>query len=247
MNSPDAAAELAALLYAAVHDGNPGDVDFYRAACRDAGRVLELGCGAGRVAAAIAADGVAVTGLDNDEGALALARARGLDCVAGTMAEFSLDTRFDRIIIPYNGLFCLPDEAALLSCLRCIAAHLRSDGLCVFDGYAVDIAPDAATSAPLPTAPEHVAAVTVAGAAWDVYEESVLLPATQQVDARYRHVRRHDLHEVTLRILQRYLYAEELPDLLARAGLVIVAVHGGFAGEPFTDTSERFVVRAVPV
>ena len=43
-----------ARLYVAVHEGNPGDVAFYRRCCADAGSVLELGCGDARVLAELA-------------------------------------------------------------------------------------------------------------------------------------------------------------------------------------------------
>jgi hypothetical protein len=51
-----------AQLYAAVHDGNPGDVAFYRERCADARAVLELGCGDARVLAELAAPGRALVG-----------------------------------------------------------------------------------------------------------------------------------------------------------------------------------------
>jgi SAM-dependent methyltransferase len=60
----DPAARRLARLYALVHRGNAGDVDFYVRACAGAARVLELGCGTGRVLRAVAEVAGHVTGLD---------------------------------------------------------------------------------------------------------------------------------------------------------------------------------------
>jgi tRNA G46 methylase TrmB len=45
---------LAAELYRLTHRGNPGDVGFYRKLCSGVQSVLELGCGYGRLLAALA-------------------------------------------------------------------------------------------------------------------------------------------------------------------------------------------------
>jgi ubiquinone/menaquinone biosynthesis C-methylase UbiE len=54
-----------------------GDIAFYdRLARATGGPVLELGCGTGRIALALAQAGLSVTGVDISTGMLALARAR---------------------------------------------------------------------------------------------------------------------------------------------------------------------------
>ncbi|MCA9640188.1 MAG: class I SAM-dependent methyltransferase, partial [Myxococcales bacterium] len=61
-------------LYELTHRGNPGDVDFYLAACREAHSVLELGSGYGRIAIALAEAGHEVVGVELDPGLLDRAR-----------------------------------------------------------------------------------------------------------------------------------------------------------------------------
>ena len=51
MSTKQPVSEYPAHLYAAVHDGNAGDVEFYRQRCAGAESVLELGCGDARVLA----------------------------------------------------------------------------------------------------------------------------------------------------------------------------------------------------
>lgn len=58
-----------------------------RRICADvAGRVLDVGCGAGRHAAPLAADGFEVVGVDTSPGAVAVARERGVDARLGSAA-----------------------------------------------------------------------------------------------------------------------------------------------------------------
>lgn len=55
-----------------------------RRICADAaGRVLDVGCGAGRHAAVLTADGLDVVGVDTSPGAVAVARERGVDARLG--------------------------------------------------------------------------------------------------------------------------------------------------------------------
>lgn len=72
--------------------------------CR--GHVLDIGCGAGRVAIELQRRGVAVTGLDTSPGAVAVARRRGLrDTVVTTVDEYARATaRYDTFLLLGNNL-----------------------------------------------------------------------------------------------------------------------------------------------
>ena len=54
-------------LYAPLHSGNEGDEDFCRAVCAGAHRVLELGCGSGRILAALSDQVTELFGVDSSE------------------------------------------------------------------------------------------------------------------------------------------------------------------------------------
>ncbi|MEZ4463080.1 MAG: TetR family transcriptional regulator [bacterium] len=126
-------------LYDRLHTGNDGDVAFYRRWCAGASGVLELGCGSGRILAALAADGHALVGVDLHPGMCARARARvpGARIVEADMAEVDLGERFDRVLLPYNSLYCAPDDAGVVAVLARAAHHLRPEGRVIFDGYRV--------------------------------------------------------------------------------------------------------------
>ena len=181
-------------LFALLHPGTPGDLAFYRARCAGAARVLELGCGAGRVLLDLARTGHAVTGIDRDPGLLALAReALGeepaqvcarVTLVDGDMRRFALGRRFERIVIPYNGLYCLADDDEVAACLRCAGEHLSPGGEIVFDAWAADAfhaeadpdEPDAGDDQPI----THVA---WRGRTYDVFEASEWQRAAQRIRA----------------------------------------------------------------
>lgn len=76
-------------------------LDRFMALLRQGGSVLDIGCGSGApIAAAIAAAGFAVTGLDTSPPLLALARARlpAARWIEGDMREMALGATFDGLI-----------------------------------------------------------------------------------------------------------------------------------------------------
>jgi 2-polyprenyl-3-methyl-5-hydroxy-6-metoxy-1,4-benzoquinol methylase len=124
-----------AKLYELIHSGNEGDLEFYTRECADAQRVLEIGCGTGRIGCAILAEGPEVWGLDIHSESLNMAKKKGLITICGNMQDFSIDQIFDRIIIPNNTLYCLSSDQEVISCLRTAKRHLAPSGKIIFDGY----------------------------------------------------------------------------------------------------------------
>ncbi|MGB0679133.1 MAG: class I SAM-dependent methyltransferase, partial [Polyangiales bacterium] len=234
---PSAAAHQRATLYAALHRGNPGDVAFYQAQTAGAHRILELGCGAGRLLSALAAPGAEVWGLELDLGLAGLAEASVARLPAATRARihlqhgdmraFALDRRFDRILLPYNGLYCLTSAAAQRACLQCVAAHLTPAGLLLLDGYNADDFHQHAEPGPDPW--QQVAEIRWRGQPLAVFERSDWQPAQQQLVAHYRYVDATGrlVHED--RIPQRYLRTAELSALFASAELQLRTLWGDFA------------------
>jgi SAM-dependent methyltransferase len=233
-----------AALSAAVHCGNAGDLAFYRQACAGVRTVLELGCGNGRVGAIVAASGADVVGLDVNIDALAAARRRGLACVAADMRNFCFQQRFERILIPYNGLYCLLSDDDVVACLSNARRHLAQGGQIIFDGYAVNASARPGARSRRTSSSSQLTTIEVGGRTWDVFEDNVMWPATRRIDAHYRYVPRDGGTTLSAAIRQRYLAAAEVPALLSRAGLMLVSLQGGFRGETFTVASEHVVVRA---
>ena len=99
------------------------DAGFYAAICREqGGRVLELGCGTGRILLQLLAAGIDAVGIDRSAAMLDTLRARAGDRV-GRLKLCRMDVRalgFDRVfgavLCPYSLITYMtaPDDAALL-------------------------------------------------------------------------------------------------------------------------------------
>jgi SAM-dependent methyltransferase len=103
-------------------------------------RVLDAGCGTGRVAVRLAALGYDVVGVDVDESMLDVARAEapGLDWRLGDLATFDLQETFDVVLVAGNTIPLLEPGTLLDACER-LAAHLAPGGVVVC-GFGLDAA-----------------------------------------------------------------------------------------------------------
>ncbi len=260
-------------LYVALHTGTPNDVEFYREACAGTGRVLELGCGDGRVLLALgnvssSIEGMpALVGIDSDPGMLALAaqraqelglRAESVDertehtdvvaFVRADMSDFEVPGRFDRIILPYSGLWCLRDDEKL-SCLRAVRRHLTPGGKLLFDVYdADDMDEDAEVTAqdePLRDDYEEVATVEVRGVRYHVFERNSYWFSRRTVEATFEyrateHAEALPAEALTQVITHHYLERRALSALLGTAGFDRVILADGSVGEQGPETGQLY-------
>ena len=256
--------KLEAELYALTHRGNPGDRAFYAKSCAGAQHVLELGTGYGRLIPdllsarpRISPDRV-VIGLERDPAMLAAAK-RGVAqlspglrsqsrFVSGDMRDFDLAQRFDRIILPYNGLYCLLNRKDILRCFTCVKRHLAPGGEFIFDVWAADrFNRDMQLSVrsgnhrddidPIVSFAHH-------SQVWDVFEKSRLRTRVQRLDVTYTYIPRGRGTRVTILIEQRYAPSTELRELVELAGLRVKSMHGDFSGGRFKIDSPHVVLRA---
>jgi SAM-dependent methyltransferase len=133
---------LSVRFYDAITSVDPhirGDVDFYAAYLRSPGeRVLELGCGTGRVAIALAARGFEAIGIDNSEPMLRLARlkrdrlpparAGNVDFLQHDMVTLDVPARFHLVVVPYYSFNHVKGGDLRARCLGTIAKHLLPEG-----------------------------------------------------------------------------------------------------------------------
>lgn len=95
---------------------------YYQKRLTEAGRVLELGCGSGRIAAALAKDDRTVVGIDIAKARLAAAQQLACPgfaplCMDMTALGFAAAS-FHAILIPYNTLNLILDRQKLQNCLN---------------------------------------------------------------------------------------------------------------------------------
>lgn len=247
--------EYDAELYAAVHDGNPGDVAFYRAHCEGARSIVELGCGDARVLAELRGPGRTLVGVDLDADLIACARRRldatpsegALELVVADMAAPELlgERRFDRVIIPHGGLFCLLDDASVRACLHNAARLLAPGGLLILDTWAADaFHRDAEPEDFEDHWLERVKTIELDGQAWEVLERSRWDKPAQRLDVTYLHVEVGAEEAVEGLLRQHYVTSEQLRAALLEAGFATLELAGGFAGEAWHDEADLMVVIA---
>ena len=131
IDQPWSDVQLAALYDALTYDE---DLPLYlELAAAEGGRVLELACGAGRVAVALARAGYQVDGFDASPHMLALARQKGSSAhlVQADLRTFDLrhHAPFDLAIVAVKSLAYLTERADQLSALQRASLHLRPGGL----------------------------------------------------------------------------------------------------------------------
>lgn len=247
------------LLYSLVHAGTPGDLAFYLSRTQESERLLELGVGYGRVMTTLAAAGRYVTGVDLHPGLLEMARERVATLpfaarrrarlIEGDMRSLPqvLDegSQFDCVIIPYSGLWCLLDDAAVRQCLSGARQVLSAGGRLLLDAYAGDSFHDECT--PQDQDDElldEVAVIVANGKGYDVYEKSTWDRERQRLLATYVYDAVDGSEHHQFQIDQRYLLRQQLEGLLGECGFVVEQVWGDFDGCPYSHESDIIAIEA---
>lgn len=243
-------------LYALLHRGTPGDERVYLDAARGVQQMLELGCGYGRLLVPLARAGHRVTGLELDPGLLDLARgavaglapaARArVTLVHGDMRDFQLGERFERVFIPFSGLYCLRSEADMIACLQRVRDHLTPDGVLVFDAYVIDAFHAHADPGEEQDDGEPVARVVWRNVAYDVFETTAWDRPAQRLHVTYRYQPTGPGTPRYGTIRHRYLLTTQVAGLCARAGLRLHDAGRDLAGAALSAHAEHMVCTAVP-
>ena len=226
------------------------DVAFWqRLAAAQEGPVLELGCGTGRITAPVAKTGARIVGIDRSAPMLERARRRlrraGLRArlVRGDIRHlpFRRRARFGLVMAPYGILQSLTRERDLRDTLSAVAGTLRRGGL-----FGIDLVPD------LPRWSEYARRVSLAGRRGRhghlTLTESVrqdrrrgLTIFDQEYEERRGRARRRHRFTLTFRTIS----VPQMRRRLEAAGFRMQAVLGDYAGGPWDDRADVWVMLAV--
>ena len=227
------------------------DVAFWKGLARQqAGPVLELGCGTGRLALPLLKAGAVLVGIDRSEAMLGRARTKarraGLSrrarFVRGDIRRLPFRTRpgFGLVLAPYGMLQSLPRERDLADTLASVARVLKRDGL-----FGIDLVPD------LPRWSEYTRRVTLSGSR-DARTHLTLRETVRQ-DTR-RRVTMFDQEYVERRggqkrvhrfvLTFRTLSVPQMRRRLEKAGFRIRAVLGDYQGGPWHPEADVWIILA---
>jgi len=228
------------------------DVGFYVDEAKAAGgRVLEVGCGTGRILLPIARAGCAITGIDGSKQMLERCRVNlaaepaavqsRITLAQHDMRDFNLAEQFTLIIAPFRVVQHLTTIDDQLQFLATVARHLAPQGRLVFDVFnprfdilvgADGVEREDTPEQRLPDGRTFHRAYRIARVRWiDQVSEAELV---YYVDGK-RYVQAFEM---------RWYLAAELRHLLARAGFRVREMYGDFARGPVVDGCPEIVVTA---
>jgi SAM-dependent methyltransferase len=256
VEQPFGDAEIAALYDAMRFED---DLPLYLAlAAAEGERVLELACGAGRVAVPLAQAGNRVVGFDASPDMLALARQKvaslpeigpRLHLVQADLRTFDLleHAPFDLAILAVKSLAYLTERDDQLAVLERVAAHLRLNGLLAIDFLHprpewLLAAPGSLVNDILQHSAEHNFTISRVECVLntDLSRQVRVIRSAYEVIDDDGLIRSKRFVEWTY----RYTYRFEAEHLLERAGFAIEALYGGYQREPFTSESKSMLFLA---
>jgi SAM-dependent methyltransferase len=230
------------------------DVAFWqRLAAAQDGRVLELGCGTGRITIPVARSGATVVGIDRsaamlDRGRQRLRRGRlqaAASLVRGDIRHLPFRTRpgFSLVMAPYGILQSLTREKDLQATIQSVHRVLSREGR-----FVVDLVPD------LPRWAEYERRTSLAGSRGRGTQLTLIESVRQDVGRRLtifdheyveRKGRARRVHRFSLTF--RTLSVPQMSRRLEKVGFTIRAVLGDYRGGPWDRRSDVWVIIAEKV
>ena len=231
------------------------DVPFWRnVAARTRGRILELGCGTGRISVPLARAGVNLVGVDRSAPMLARAKSRAsavrrrrhergrrLRLIRGDIRALPFrPALFAAVLAPYGILQSLIRDRDLNATLESVARVLKPGGL-----FGLDLVPD------VPNWREYRDKVQMKGrtasGAHLTLVESVRHDRRRRLtifEQVYRERRHGKTTEHQFDLTFRTLPIPQMVKRLTRAGFAIEAVLGDYRGRPWDERADVWIILA---
>ena len=219
------------------------DVGFYETLARDAGELLELGCGTGRLTLPMARTGARITAVDLSSAMLGRLQERldpelEVEVVQADFRHLDLGRRYPLVVLPFNAVHHLFSTQEVLELFRSVQAHLQPGGR-----FALDlIVPD---SRYFERDPEGVHELRhtpdPAGGRMSSWENGWYDRLNQINHIRY-HYRRADGRHQVLEVPLRMFYPQEFLGLVRLAGWRMLRCDQDFEGTPLGREAFKMVL-----
>jgi ubiquinone/menaquinone biosynthesis C-methylase UbiE len=252
MVTKDPYAEIAPF-YDLEFDAFDADVELYMGYLQMVGGpVLELGCGTGRLLGPLAETGFSVTGLDNSESMIEIARSRksshggSISLVHGDMRDLSRfgPNTFRLVFVAINSFLHLETRDDQLQALKQIRNILDRDGLLIIDVFN-----------PTVEALARMDDRYTFDATWELPNgTSVQRYSHRQLDSGSQLITTHLFYDqidekwrvsrTTTKYTMRYVHRFELELLLITAGFELEGVYGSYTLDLLEHTSDQLITVA---
>jgi SAM-dependent methyltransferase len=216
---------------------NPDDIPFYEQKIPSPeARILELGCGTGRVLVPLAEKSGYILGVDISEAMLSVCRQKlaekriptyRAEVQQGDIADLELGKRFDLIIAPFRVFQTLETDREVEGFFRTVRNHLSLTGTAILNVFRPSLEPDRMRREWVTSGERFRWEVPIEGGRVTLH------------DRRYEEDELVD--EAVLKISMHSYYPEELLSLISAEGFRIVNKWGGYAGEPHGEGPELIV------
>lgn len=231
------------------------DIPFYMEQARHFGSpVLELACGTGRIAIPLAQQNIPVVGVDISKAMLSVFEnklkelsydtQKNITCKQGDMTNFSFDTLFSLILLPFHSFQALTSDEQVKNCLACIHHHLTDEGAFIINVFhqPTDIAEhwkkglETLETATFLDNGEFVAHYTV-------FHDLDTQHQIMHYDDLYRVYQEENApKEYRDNMHIRYYYGDDLRQRLLEAGFTIKKEFGWYDGSPVEEEQELIFI-----
>lgn len=240
------------------YDSNPAfldDIPFYQQLISwPASSILELGCGTGRVTAALAPHCQYIQGIDISPAMISICRGKLLRAgipetrarvIEGDITDFNLNRTFDLIIAPFRVLQNLETDQELDGLFGCIRRHLAKNGTCILNVFRPYLEPDELRKNWATTEEEFSWEVLVEGGRLACYDRRAHIDAENLIlypELIYRRYEGETLvEESLLKIVMRCYYPDTFERLIVQYGYSVLDRWGGYRGEVYGQGPELVI------
>jgi len=234
---------------------NPDDIPWYEQKIPSPeARILELGCGTGRVLVPLAEQSGYILGVDISEAMLSVCRRKlaekGIpttraEVQQGDITDLEVGKRFDLILAPFRVFQTLETDREVGGFFKTIRNHLTEEGTAILNVFRPKLDRDRMRDEWVTGGERLRWEVPFEGGQVTLHDRRSRMDRERLVlypELIYRRYRNDELvDEALIKIAMRCYYPEELLNLIAAHGFRVVDKYGGYAGERYSEGPELIV------